>query len=775
MSVRRLALRLVSLLGALVLALVSVAAPALALNPERHYEMVSPPYKDGYAASKVEAVAQDGESVAFFSPGVFAGRPVGLSGGLNAMPYVARRGASGWSTTPLSPPPAVTPDVPGLEAQDVTPTLDTTVVMGYLGPSYEAAFKNHTQASFFAHSLGVPDTVSGWETAGPVLEALRGLRPAAVYRGASANLCHFIVNDGGELAFGVGPLLPESIGESAGHLYEVSRGCHGEPSSLRFVGLDNAGKLISPMCDEAMGLEGLGAANAVLDGTFSSFNAVPAGGQEVFFTASSDECEPRNVYQLFVRVGGVKTLEVSRPLQPACVEVPCGGAAARANAEFVGASRDGSRVFFLTKAPLVDGDEDSGNDLYMATIGCPSGVGEACEPAEAQSTSVTSLVQVSHDAHVGEAAEVQGAVRVAPDGSRAYFVARGLLGEGPNTQGQAPVRGADNLYVYDAATERVAFIADLCSGPGASGAVEDMRCPADLNEMVSSKENDDQLWTTAGGARSQAQTAGASGDFLVFSSYGQLVPSDTDTARDVYRYDAETGALERVSAGENGYDSNGNDDAFNARIASTVEEWAATVVDEYAMNSRAISEDGSRIVFSTAGPLSPGATNGLANVYEWHQGPGESEGKVSLISGGSGSQPVEEAVISVDGRNVFFVTSQGLVAQDTDGAADVYDARLGEGFPEQAAPPQECSGDACQGPLTNPAPLLVPGSVSQAPGENLAPPPSPAKAKARSRSVKCKRGEAKRKGKCVKPRTTSKKGRAKKSDARYTATNRRGN
>ena len=47
---------------------------------------------------------------------------------------------------------------------------------------------------------------------------------------------------------------------------------------------------------------------------------------------------------------------------------------------------------------------------------------------------------------------------------------------------------------------------------------------------------------------------------------------------------------------------------------------------------------------------------------------------------------------------------------------------LGEGFPSVAAERQPCEGDGCQGPLTNPAPLLVPGSVSQAPGDDFPPP-----------------------------------------------------
>ena len=78
-------------------------------------------------------------------------------------------------------------------------------------------------------------------------------------------------------------------------------------------------------------------------------------------------------------------------------------------------------------------------------------------------------------------------------------------------------------------------------------------------------------------------------------------------------------------------------------------------------------------------------------------------------------------MIDPSGRNIFFITSQGLVPQDTDGADDVYDARLGGGFPLPPAPVQPCAGDACQGPLTNPAPLLVPGSAVRRRVKVLAP------------------------------------------------------
>jgi hypothetical protein len=204
--------------------------------------------------------------------------------------------------------------------------------------------------------------------------------------------------------------------------------------------------------------------------------------------------------------------------------------------------------------------------------------------------------------------------------------------------------------------------------------------------------------------------------------------------------------LERVSAGEDGYDADGNSSGFGATFAESGALAFGPSFEQRDMDSRAVSEDGSRIVFATAEPLSPAAINDLANAYEWH------EGSVSLVSTGSATRAVENPVISSSGRDVFFTTTQGLVPQDTDGQADVYDARLGGGFPPVPAEQQPCSGDACQGPLTNPAPLLVPGSVSQAPGGNL---PAPAvtptvKPKPKSKPVSCKKGFTKKHNKCVK-------------------------
>ncbi|HWY17210.1 MAG TPA: hypothetical protein VNY27_00720 [Solirubrobacteraceae bacterium] len=714
------------------------AVPALALNPERHYEMVSPVYKGGYGANGIEALAIDGESVAFVSLGAFAGAP--SSPALNS--YLARRGASGWSTVPLMAPAAIAPWVNGLKSpSDFSPTLDTSLTFTKPGANYGAAFPGF-EGEYLLHPTGLPDNAAGFSLAGQILatvdkKPLRLEPPAA----PSADFSHIVLTTGNTERL----LEQAPVAENEKGLYDMSVNGPGAPS-LKLVALKNNGELIDRYCGAALG-------TAV--GKASKFNAIVADGAVIFFTTNANEAskefcdgaegepgpQPQNPAIVYARLAGQRTLQISAPLAADCeVTAPC-HAAPQMRAEFVGADEAGAKVFFETSQPLVSGDRDTGNDLYMATIGCPSGR-ESCAVAERE---VTGLTQVSRDPTAGQAAEVQGTVRMAGNGSRVYLVARGVLTSGPNAEGRTPVLGADNLYVYDSVNASMTFVADLCSGPGASGESGDSNCPATLTVNA----NDTAVWN------GNAETAG-DGRFLVFESFARLAGGDSDTRKDVYRYDSVTGVLDRVSVGEDGYDANGNSNSPNADaylpqdIGRGLSAQAGR--GDYArLRSRSVSEDGSRIIFVSAEPLSPHAINGLENLYEWHKEPGWSEGRVSLVSSGNSTERVTDAVISPSGRDLAFVTSQGLVPQDTDGAPDVYDARLGGGFPAVPAPAQPCSGDACQGPLTNSAPLLVPGSLSQAPGENLASPAPQALATGTTKGrVRCSRGKTLSHGRCVK-------------------------
>lgn len=724
-----------------------VCADALGSSRGRAFEQVSPLYKGGAGATVVEGVSQDGESVAYFAPDAFEGAPTGLTQNIDGLDYLARRTPSGWHTVPVTPPASLTPVALGAN-RDISSDATITTALGALGPNNESAQQEGREEGFFVHATSSPDTVEEWKGTGVSLALIGKGALRLRYMGASQDFCHFLFDEFTSFASSIltkPEVLLEAAAEAKPQLYELDRGCGGGSPALRLVAVDNQNKPVGPGCRPNLGIESFGERSAALQ----AFNAISADGRTIFFTACINNNESE--HQLFVRLGASKTLEVSKSTGENCGgEIPCPQASKRPSAEFVGASEGGSIVYFMTRAGLSLSDTDNGNDLYMARVGCPGA--ENCAITERR---VTELVQVSHDPS-GAEADVQGTVRIVPDGSRAYFVATGdlLSPEEMGTleqEGRAvPQIGADNLYVYDAGTGKVQFVSALCSGFGASGTTEDRYC--------SSKEHtDSELWTLING-NSEAQTAGKDGRYLVFSSYGQLTSDDADAAKDVYRYDAAANTLDRVSDGEDGHHANGNS---NGEDASILTNWFGEGVrHQLEMDSRTISEDGSRVIFESAEPLSPGAINHLVNIYEWHKNADSAGGTVSLVSGGDGTTPVEDAVISPSGRDVFFATSEGLVPQDTDNAPDIYDARLGGGFASAPAAPERCSGDACQGPLTNPAPLLVPSTVSQPAGEEFSAP---------SKSVKtvivrgaCSRGYVRNKrGKCVKVKKKRRKARPK--------------
>jgi hypothetical protein len=670
------------------------SAPIYGSPDGRTFEMVSPVYKGGYGALSIEAVSSRGGAVVYYSPGAFAGSPSGLSLGDDQLDYLARRGAEGWTTTPLQPPPAL---LPYKEAPDIDPELRTVLVKGTLGSSIETADQLEPVQSFYTHATTAPDEAAFWEAVGVPMEAIDHIREESNYLMASEGFCKLL------LTTPRAPLLSKASGTVL-PLYEVTAGCNGELPTLRLVNVTNGaggGAAISKECNTDPGVE-------TYDSTFpNTTNAISNDGSEVFFTTCIGNVP--TTHQLFVRLGGEHTLEVSQSLEEAHLcgrtAIPCPGASARASANFAGASTDGSRVYFTTTAQLTGKEADNGEKLYLARIGCAGG-GE-CAASE---RTVVSLIEVSRNPGGGEAG-VKGVVRTSPDGVRVYFMATGDLLTGSQRStleaaGEpAPVAGADNLYVYDAETGVTGFVAELCSGYELSGTAVDPRCQS------RNGSDEDLIFTVRS---TEAQTAGADGRFLVFASYAQLTSDDGDSARDVYRYDAETGVLTRVSGGEGGYDANGNNDNFGARLNAG--QHGGKLRSQRELASRAISEDGTRIVFMAAEPLSPLVVNGLTNVYEWHEtGPGA--GSVALLSGGGGTLPVEDTAISPGGEDVFFVTSEGLAPEDVDGADDVYDARLGGGFPAKPAPAAECEGEGCYGALTNPAPLLVPGSAAQTPSE----------------------------------------------------------
>jgi hypothetical protein len=492
------------------------------------------------------------------------------------------------------------------------------------------------------------------------------ITPELLFVGTSDDLSHVVFN-------GWSPPQPPIWG---GGVYEFV----GTGSALpRRVDLDNSGEPISA-CN-------LGPHEGAATGM-----AVSTDGRTIIFAVGGGcgaPYPPAN--EIWARVGGTTSYNLSASqcnrIAPAD---PCN---APASATFQGASKDGSRVYFTTTQQLVNGDTDETTDLYACDIPsgpqAPTGTANPC----------SALHQVSGPA---PGAQVENVVRVSDDGSTVYFTAQGVLADNEDALKEQAVAGDHNLYVWRT----------------------DAAHPSGQTTFVARLESND-----IGGLTAVAQTT-ADGRYLVFNTANQLVPTDTDNSRDVYRYDADTGAMTRVST--NVYGVGGNADNSDAGIRSS------TLTFAIHHSHPAISDDGEAIVFTTSEALSPLDGNGQPDVYLWKAG------HVSLIStgavGGGTFNPtlggaLFPTTIDGSGTNIYFGTSQELTPGDGDDAADVYDARIDGGFP--GSPPPPCSGETCQPPVSAPPPAKP--RASERPGSGNPTQPKP-----------CPKGKVRKHGKCVK-------------------------
>lgn len=158
---------------------------------------------------------------------------------------------------------------------------------------------------------------------------------------------------------------------------------------------------------------------------------------------------------------------------------------------------------------------------------------------------------------------------------------------------------------------------------------------------------------------------------------------------------------------------------------------------------RVLSLDSKRVFFDSFDALAVQDTNGDRDVYQWEaQGSGgcaRPSGCVNLISSGRAEGGASFLDASADGADAFFLTDGSLVPADS-GAVDVYDARIGGGYPV-STPVIPCFGDACQAlPPSPEAPAL--GSLRVKASGNLPP--------ATFKPLRCKRNQVKKLGRCVK-------------------------
>jgi hypothetical protein len=750
-------------------------ALGFSLPDERAWEMVSPPDKHGgairlgYGEGQIQAAA-NGEAAAYLSAGSIEAAPQG-----NRMPdrssVLSRRGPGGrWSSEDITTPSAtVRPNSIGLgfeyklfsadlsgalvEPRTETPlSADASERTPYLRSNAEPP-------TFTPLLSGCPDPP---EPCPPAVEEHADVPPgtefgtnpafddvplvtsssAARIEGATPDLAHVVLRSAAPLAAGV-------AGQG---LYEWSAG--------------------SPPAQRLRPLSVLPEGGAVVDGELGSHevsvrNAISAGGSRVFWTAVSGA----NTAGLYLRDNATEAQsaldgsgECAEPAKACTIRLDAlqPGAFGTGNAApvFQGANTEGTVAFFTDTQNLTADANEAGADLYRCEV-----VVEAGEPKCALSDLTAHTL---NPADPFEGAEVQGlAAGIGEDGSRVYFVARGVLA-GANAEERSPAPREPNLYLWQQGAG-TRFIATLAG-------------EEDFHDWGGRFADSGAVF-----AIEQSAAASPSGRYLAFMSALPLTGYDNRDAisgeadQEVFRYDAlgngGEGGLICAScnpsgarpAGLRGYQTPGGAPFYDFQelwwsaggggrpLAAVLPDATRTGVSNTSLyRPRAVHDDG-RLFFNAADALVGADANGTWDVYQYEPSATGScsassgdagtaravGGCVSLISSGSADEEAGFLDASQGGSDVFFFSSARLSVTDVDRVTDVYDARTG-GEPATLSPRAECLGEACQPPATAPAAPTPASAAFNGPGN----------VREASQGRRCPKGKRKvrRKGKarCVK-------------------------
>jgi hypothetical protein len=664
------------------------SGPSERLPDCRAYEQVSPVEKDGQDAMTLlplrpaqASPCEAGEpcTVAYMNVGAAFDGALG-----NDFPdaYLAARGAGSWQTTALTPPTTQAPtngqaEVSYAFSEDLSRTILRVPLQQLTANAPAGVYNLFLRQPGGAYSLVTANAPAEPPHSGCTLCFEEEDVPA--FAGASSDFSHVIFEASDSLVAG-------APGGGVENLYEAVA------EHVRLVGILPDGAI------PEQGATAGGGIRVVSEHAHELAHAISQDGARVLFEAAADGGAPdpgqAGKTELYDRIDGASTVEVSAPA-PGANPSDCetlDGICDPGSAQFWAASDDGSLVYFTSKAALTkesntgpegpSGEEDAGNDLYRYDV------------------ETGALTDLTVDAANPDGAGVQGVVGSSEDGSYVYFVAEGDLGGDAKS-------GEPNLYLWHGSAE----------GPGTVTYIATLRAPTseeakDIEGMRTETleyHSDLADWTSRP-TESQAYVT-PDGRHLAFMSVEPLTGYDNEdqaTAaadHEVFEYSAETGRL--VCASCDAGDARPLGSAF---IGAKLDERVSTPFHQ----PRSLSDDGSRLFFSSPDPLVPGIAGGSPRVFEYE------DGSVQLISGAESGSGAVFLDASASGDDVFFATRERLAPSDMDGLVDVYDARVGGGL---AGPPAltPCQGGACREPLTPQLSFATPASASFAGAGNLAP------------------------------------------------------
>jgi hypothetical protein len=400
---------------------------------------------------------------------------------------------------------------------------------------------------------------------------------------------------------------------------------------------------------------------------------------------------------------------------------------------FDGASSDGSTVFFHTPAALTADDPNGGaqvpggvtsgtasltsTDLYEYDL--PSD--PSADPATGTLTRITAGPSGAADPNVscgrisagtctpGLSATV--ARYISDDGTKVYFVTASPIAgvaapsDGTTTAPGGTVRNAStrNLYLYDSTKSgagRWEFLAQLplgTVGDDVKGCASAFGSPGRALSVVSGAS------VLLRPISDNCVHGSPNGQQIVFMTPAQLTPDDTDAAVDVYTFNEISDRLTRVSVQGGGVAGMPYPCSITGTGSSLLTCNGDLGVDPVGLTSdtprgvdglrhESVTDDG-MVFFESRQQLVAADVNDRMDTYAWR------DGTLSLISPGTTADDAYYSGNSIDGRDVFFETSQGIDGdREIDPADfDIYDARVGGGFPkQQRATACDVHADACQ-------------------------------------------------------------------------------
>jgi hypothetical protein len=670
------------------------------LPDNRAYEMVTPAQKNGALINNnlplfsiIADISASGSRVIAASLQCFADSDsCTVARGYHGSPYALTRGGGGWLTTALAPSAS---QLPFSTATAISAEAGTAL---FLAPTQPAG-----EDDWYARQ---PD--GSLVDIGPLTPPAEGAQGPAGGSAGNGSDVQFETADLNHVVW-IGNHWPFDATESNGtSAYQYAGSGNPQPSLIGVSGGPGSTDLISRCSTRVGGGPGV----------------LSADGRTVYFTAGrssqgvaqpcpggsgANAATPVPADALYARIDASSTVAVSQRSPLDCTTPACQGSSP-GDASFQGASTDGSRALFTSTQQLTDdatqdshlGDDAQGSDCNVTTgpNGCNLYLYDFSQPAGHQ------LIDVSAGDTSGAGPRVRGTVAISSDASHVYFVANGVLTTTANGQGEKARDGADNLYLYE----------------------RDAAFPAGHTVFIATLPASDSGQWSNGVAEANVTPDGR---FFVLASHGDLTPDDTSLsgAQQIFRYDAQTDQLERISIGNDGFNDNGNRSTatpcfnFCSEDATIVRSTLGTAHAGAARPDPTMSHDGAYVFFQSPVALAPHALEDVRigtnvdgtplyaqNVYEWHAG------HVSLVSDGRDTSVIGDFSSSVrligadaTGANVFFTTVDKLVPQDTDTELDFYDARVGGGFPF-TPPPEPCSGDNCKPPPSGAPPDQTPGS-----------------------------------------------------------------